>query len=828
MEYRVKKTNVRRVAAATAAVLGLAGASAQAQIPLDQYLKSVPLQYPRIIRQTEASARFHLFGDPSDPAYRDVAPKDGVDDARAAWLNRLAARFAPIMVRNTPQFPTDFRVFYDRASFPISVERWDIARAEFSLVDSVSIDMARLAANPCPASNASADLDDCRLKALVEKFGPNRLPIEPEATANAERETFTVMHFDLPGFNEKTWKENYYPPKGNKKRADLAGAARVFAHPFIAEVPSSEGGAPGYEFVIQYWFFYPANDGPNNHEGDWEHINVIVAPRSGVGRTFGAAELEALVAGRIELDGADPLVLKRIEYYLHHYVFPMDFASPNAYQPKATWNTEVEALAKARKVSRRIWDRVRERAWQDRAETRINTRPVVWIGGDAVGVQNVLEMPGLRDRDGHPSYPFSGYYKKIGQGSVGERVIQRFDHFEYFAGKPQPDEIEDYSTPERIALLPDWERVLEPVMTDAAARRAWAWLLLPLRFGYPASPSPGAGLVAHADMGNVSPIGPSYNNAWNRIGDSAGYETYDMVEESWATPLGAMDSFFPRAGFLNAPILYFMLKPPLDLAWRTLALPVRAVAGSRQPTFLPASAPAVRNVSLEVGPMLTDLNDDLAALFFSREQLPEIFVWSAILLPPNATDVKAKGRFGWATTPVYGITFHVSPRFSTESSIIKYRTSVGFDWVTPEGPPVEVRGDFEQFEYHGALRFNLKTGSFQPYVKYGHGITWYQLKNVRVNEYYLSQPTSPKFRPHGNWWDLGFNETILGGGVDWSNVRLGKTWLGFKASYTWIRHNIGFEKTADVEEFPAIAKAVAGTKYSLWRQQIRLLWTIGF
>ncbi|MDW7678977.1 MAG: hypothetical protein SCK70_00305 [bacterium] len=26
--------------------------------------------------------------------------------------------------------------------------------------------------------------------------------------------------------------------------------------------------------VIQYWFYYPYNDGYNNHEGDWEHINV--------------------------------------------------------------------------------------------------------------------------------------------------------------------------------------------------------------------------------------------------------------------------------------------------------------------------------------------------------------------------------------------------------------------------------------------------------------------------------------------------------------------------------------------------------------------------
>ncbi|NIT36405.1 MAG: hypothetical protein GTN49_07880, partial [candidate division Zixibacteria bacterium] len=28
--------------------------------------------------------------------------------------------------------------------------------------------------------------------------------------------------------------------------------------------------------VIQYWFFYPFNDWVNDHEGDWEHINVRI------------------------------------------------------------------------------------------------------------------------------------------------------------------------------------------------------------------------------------------------------------------------------------------------------------------------------------------------------------------------------------------------------------------------------------------------------------------------------------------------------------------------------------------------------------------------
>jgi len=810
--------------AATTLIMLTAALPAGAQIPQDEYLRYVPLTYPRIIRQTEASVRFHLYGDPGDPAYRDVAPRDGVDDRRATWLNTLATRFAPIMVRNTPQFPMDFRHFYGRDSFSIFIERWDVARAEFSLLDSTSVDLATLESHPCPVPGTESN-DDCRLLGLIERLGPNRSPIEPEAVSRAEEETFTIVHLDMPGFDEKTWKDNYWPADGAGKRPDLVGSERVFAHPFIAEYPSAEGGRSEYELVIQYWFFYPANDGPNNHEGDWEHINVIPARRSTVDRRLTASEVEALLRSGTDLDGEDPLVLKRIEYYLHHYVYPMDFSSPNVYQPRDAWDREVEALAKERLVRRKIWDMVRERAYRDEGERAINTHPVVWIGGDAVGLQNVLEMPGLKDQDGHPSYPFRGYYKKIGPGA-GERVIEAFDHFEYFAGSGTFDLVEDYSVDGRIALLPDWERVIDLSLTDAQVRRNWAWMLLPLRFGYPASPSPGAGIVAHADMGNVAPVGPTYNNAWNRVGDSAGYEYYDLVMESWASPLGALDSFFPRAGFLNAPILYFMLKPPLDLIWRTVALPVRAAVGSRQPTFLPAGAPAVRDVSFEVGPMVTNVNDDLNSLFFTREQFPEIFQAIVDNIQPGFEDLKTELFFGWASAPAYSLVFHVSPRFSTESSFVRYRANVGFDFIfLPSNDRARVRGDLVQDEYQGSLRFNLMTGSFQPYVTYGHGLTYYRLKNVNVNGKLLSQPTSPKFRPAGRWLDLGFNETVLGAGIDWNEIRLGKLWIGGKVSYNWMYHNIGFERLAAVEDFPFIGTIVAGTKYSIWRQQARFFFT---
>ena len=49
--------------------------------------------------------------------------------------------------------------------------------------------------------------------------------------------------------------------------------------------------------VIQYWMFYPYNDGYNNHEGDWEHINV-----------------------RISSAEPSSATIEAIDYYFHHKV----------------------------------------------------------------------------------------------------------------------------------------------------------------------------------------------------------------------------------------------------------------------------------------------------------------------------------------------------------------------------------------------------------------------------------------------------------------------------------------------------------------------------
>jgi hypothetical protein len=48
------------------------------------------------------------------------------------------------------------------------------------------------------------------------------------------------------------------------------------------------------ELVVQYWFFYPFNEWVNHHEGDWEHVNVVLAGPSGASELAPASDYRVL------------------------------------------------------------------------------------------------------------------------------------------------------------------------------------------------------------------------------------------------------------------------------------------------------------------------------------------------------------------------------------------------------------------------------------------------------------------------------------------------------------------------------------------------------
>jgi hypothetical protein len=66
--------------------------------------------------------------------------------------------------------------------------------------------------------------------------------------------------------------------------------------------------------VIQYWFYYPYNEWINHHEGDWEHINVILQGSCTADRA------------RCRVDGAGDFKPVDHEFYFHR--FRMDIPHP--------------------------------------------------------------------------------------------------------------------------------------------------------------------------------------------------------------------------------------------------------------------------------------------------------------------------------------------------------------------------------------------------------------------------------------------------------------------------------------------------------------------
>lgn len=92
-------------------------------------------------------------------------------------------------------------------------------------------------------------------------------------------DTYQVKaHFDFagPDINGSDFDRNA-PVQGSWER-HYKSVRDSFPNTIYAHIFTEDGGSQ--RDVIQYWFFYPYNDWINNHEGDWEHINVIVSSRN--------------------------------------------------------------------------------------------------------------------------------------------------------------------------------------------------------------------------------------------------------------------------------------------------------------------------------------------------------------------------------------------------------------------------------------------------------------------------------------------------------------------------------------------------------------------
>lgn len=861
--------------------LFLSGLLLAQAIPRDEYIDYLPLHHARLVGQTAASAELNLFGNKSDPNYRDRNPEDGIDDSRFEILQKIALQFAPYLVQNTNLVPIDFKAFIEtRGTFPLHIDTWDISMEDAEIVAAETIDFASLGLSDCQSPiyrakladtsfasseneygfdhEASANSDDCRLLALLEEFRPDHSggKVNNGVEGSPDRELFKALYFDLPGNGPDTWKPEYE----NGYTKQLAGKYRdfikIFAHPFLSEVRTkTDRKLLGYEFVCQYWFYYPYNDGGNDHEGDWEHINVVISPMNRVEGLLSAEEIQSILRGDwlYGNDADDALVIKRIEVYFHHFVMPLDYSKPNVYKPKEEWKNESRHILKERFDEDETWKAIRYLAYLDDEETRINTHPFCYIGADNKGLDQVLTVPGGKNRDSHGTYPFPGMYKNIGPAGATETIATYIDHRKYFKkiaeqGEKKPlqykrNNVVGFDRPERLEIIPDWERVIDLMQTSREVRRNWSWLLLPIQWGYPATVSPFAGIVKNTDTGNIGPIGPSFNSGWNRTMGTPNFRVYEPHRLPAVFPVGFNDSFQNNLGFLNLTYPVLSNLPPLDFAWRIVAYPFRLAFKRPEPVFYPQEGIPSHFVGFAVAASMQYLPDDFNALYLNEKQFDEFFggilvhlILNGIDSTTTATELTEFNDDDFA--PAYQVAFYIGDHFVTENTFRHSRTRYGFTASFSNIPSYTYSANLNFWELSGSMRYNLRTSRLQPYLKGGYGWSWYRLEDARADGIAFDAPNSdwirqPSVFPFKN---LLPNTWHFGGGLEFIILKgYGKIPKGIDVSirteYLWFAHSLGLDlSNISLDKlkiaFPTLGDVPTGG--TVTRRQINFALTLGF
>jgi len=826
----------------------LAGVLSGGTIPRSEYISYIELANPRIVEQTPANKFFNLFGERGLPEFKDLNPIDGMDDDRYALLHRLGVKFAPYMILNTFLVPMDLRKFIYEPHHPLHVDTWDISSDKARIIESETVNFHQLGnkcnllQNKIQDSSDSIGMDetafvenaDCKFISLLNEYDP----YDPGRTMIRDRRDptflkFKVFFFDFPGEDELTWKEAFSNSFSNSLKRKYQFYITTFTHPFVHAVRSKyDNSLLGYEFLIQYWFFYPYNDGGNDHEGDWEHINVVISPMDKVQKLLNENDIRNILAGKglhdspihrykvTQEEWNSQLVIKRVEYFFHYKVMMMNYADPNVYASRATWEQEVDRAEIDRIGENWIDKKIRERAYITKEENEINTHPLVYVGGDDKGNDQLLAKPGGKNRDSHGSYPFTGLYKDVGPAGATELITRTFNYTDYLSSLDSLQEatskifvkrgsVVPLNKPERICIVPDWEVIYPYLRTNPLIRRDWGWLMFPIHWGYPASISPFAGVVKHADTGNISPVTPTYTVGWNQSANNSRYHLYYPHKLSSFFPLTIEDSYMNDLGYLNLTLPLLSNVPPFDFAWRVVAAPFRAALKTTVPTFYTRENIPFRFVGFAGGVDYQIFPEEYFALLFHPEQYVDIYN-NVIELDPAldsvSTNIEIDVKNSFA--PKFGVNLYLGKHFVTENAIRHSRSEIAVDISLTNRPePYKLRADMNFWEYIGSLRYNITTGNFLLYLKTGYGISFYRVENIRGDGQKIEHPNTPWVR-RPTWhklYNLLPNTTHFGWGFEFIPFKSYGNFpksidIGLRLEYLWFNNKLGLD-FGDVLEF---------------------------
>jgi hypothetical protein len=469
----------------------------------------------------------------------------------------------------------------------------------------------------------------------------------------------------------------------------------------------------------------------------------------------------------------------------------------------------------------------------------IATHPIGFIGGNNKGPDELAKLiPRFTwsyNRASGATYPFPGTWQTIGPLGATETVWGTIvpDVARRAAADPtQPATIEvqgkEYLTYRRsdIILLPDWERLLPLVRTDPAVRRQWAWMVIPIRWGYPATKSPGAGIMAHVDLGNLAPFGPSFKLGWNSIGADRDHTDYQF--RALRTPMSprvAWSILQNGWGVFNIPLVLTQLYPFYNMAGAhlsPLSLRVAGGLGARFPKTFVAS-PLERIASIGVG-----VSHQFGGDAYARAMIPLAERGDPAFAALRAEDRRLDDErietsaMSW---PRFLLDLHMGKSFFLENTFGLGDTRVRYSAIDQStGDAITLDGTLHLRQLTGGVRALIPwTGSpnHQLFGRLGSGWAWYTLRDVNLGG-----------TPLGVESVGGYAPTILPSRRSWPNFAYtGIVYEYFSPRSKWIAESIGYGLRLDANWIvQRLASHEVGSPHDLWvaRGEIGLTATIGW
>jgi hypothetical protein len=641
---------------------------------------------------------------------------------------------------------------------------------------------------------ARTAIDDGKLRSLIQALHPRR---PRTRVVPASGRTDTILFVDIPGDDEPTWRRNFEHAKS---------PPHIFAHVFLENAPRADGRM---HFEIQYWFYYPFNDSANNHEGDWEHLTVCVTTRARALERNGNPETRGLpdeqdvlriLGPEAELP-LDSLVIREVDYYFHHNVVTLDYLAALASDPQPDTGGYISIWQDRRYVRRVIEGRLAV------ANGRLATHPIGYVGGNNLGPDELTRvLPRFHrsyNRNSDATYPFPGVWLTVGPLGMTEKVrgaeippIRRDTGPEASWRELIADKTFITFGRSQITLIPDWERVDSLVLADAEARLSWSWMILPIRWGFPAVGSPGAGSLKHTNLGNLGPFGPAYNDAWNRRGETSEYRRFEpTVLYTPTSPTTPWSNLLSGWGILNVPLAIFGLTPGGNVAvtqlapWLTGALHLVSKPPSK--TITPGRLP-LRFTDASAGAFRQDRPQRLAILL-PHEEHPAL----------AARHANGRIRDEWASPidgPRFAFNLFFSNRVSVENSLSWSVGDVAYRIQPLDGSQdVTVHGTIAWREFTGGLRA-VAVSAFRERLhlsaRVGAGWMKYLIRNVTVDDEPLPDAEFgggrlPSVLPSKRWLP---NAGYLGLGVEIFSPRdrylFRRVGYGIRADLTGIQHRL--------------------------------------